>query len=63
MKNFFIFSFNYIMPYQIKKLDNGRFRVKNAKTGEVKAKNTTKLRAQNQVKLLNYLEGKGILKS
>lgn len=51
------------MPYLIKKLDNGRFRVKNAKTGEVKAKNTTKIKAQKQVKLLNYLEGKGILKS
>jgi hypothetical protein len=51
------------MPYQIKKLDNCRFRVKNSKTGEVKAKNTTKIKAQKQVKLLNYLEGKGILKS
>jgi hypothetical protein len=51
------------MPYQIEKLYNGRFRVKNTKTGEVKAKNTTKIKAQKQVKLLNYLEGKGILKS
>ena len=51
------------MPYQIKKLDNGRFKVKDAKTGEVKSKNTTKIKAQKQVKLLNYLEGKGILKS
>jgi len=51
------------MPYQIKKLENGRFKVKDAKTGEVKAKNTTKIKAQKQVKLLNYLEGKGILKS
>jgi len=51
------------MPYTIKKLDNGKFRVKNAKTGEVKAKNTTKVKAQKQVKLLNYLEAKGILKS
>ena len=51
------------MPYQIKKLDNGRFKVKDAKTGEVKAKKKTKIKAQKQVKPLNYLKGKGIVKS
>lgn len=51
------------MPYTIKKKDNGKFQVKNSKTGEVKAKNTTKVKAEKQVKLLSYLEAKGILKS
>ena len=51
------------MPYTIKKKDNGKFQVKNSRTGEVKAKNTTKVKAEKQVKLLSYLEGKGYLKS
>lgn len=51
------------MPFAITKLKNGNFRVKNSKTGEVKAKNTTKGKAEKQVKLLSYLEAKGYLKS
>jgi len=41
------------MPYQISKLSNGKYQVKNKKTGEIKAKSTTHLRAKRQVQFLN----------
>lgn len=43
------------MRYKITKLKKG-FRVKDTKTGQVKANRTTKKKAQNQVKILSSLQ-------
>ena len=43
------------MPYATKKLD-GKFAVVNTETGAVKAKATTKVKAEKQVKLLRGIE-------
>ena len=44
------------MPYIIKKNRNGKYRVINTDTGQFKARNTTKKRAQTQIKLLHFIE-------
>lgn len=44
------------MPYEIIKLRDSKYKVKNAKTGDVLAKGTTKEKAKNQVRLLNAIE-------
>ena len=45
------------MPYKKIKLPNkNKYKVVNKKTGEIKAKNTTKEKADNQIRLLNYVE-------
>lgn len=45
------------MPYKIRKLPNkNRYRVYNARTGEVHAYNTTKKKAERQKRLLEALE-------
>ena len=44
------------MPYAIKKLVDNRYRVINTATKAVKAKGTTKPKAQSQVRLLNAIE-------
>ncbi len=46
------------MPYQIKKLSNGKFQVINKITGKVHAKSTTKTKAKKQIKLMEYLDNK-----
>ena len=46
------------MPYQIIPHGNGKYTVKNIESGKVAAKNTTKAKAEAQVRLLNYLRGK-----
>lgn len=43
------------MPYKIIKLSNNKYQVKNIETNEILAKGTTKIKATNQVKLLNML--------
>lgn len=46
------------MPYQIKKLSNGKYQVKNIDTGQIKAKGTTKKKAEAQVKYLHMIDNK-----
>jgi len=46
------------MPYEIKRLSNGKYQVKNKKTGKIIAKGTTKIKAEKQVRLLEMIEGK-----
>ena len=46
------------MPYIIKPLPNHKFRVINSKTGEIKAKSTTKSKAEGQVKFLEMIHNK-----
>ncbi len=46
------------MPYKIIKKANGRYKVKNLHSGKLVAKNTTKIKAQKQIKLLHYLDSK-----
>ena len=46
------------MPYKIIPHGQGKYTVKNVETGKVAAKNTTKAKAEAQVRLLNYLKGK-----
>ena len=48
----------YRMPYTIKKLSTGKYRVKNKQTGKVHAKGTTKTKAEKQVKLLSMIDKK-----
>jgi hypothetical protein len=51
------------MPYKKIKLPNkNKYKVVNKKTGEIKAKNTTKQKADNQIRLLNYVESKSLKK-
>ena len=40
------------MPYKIIKKPNGKYKVKNLKSGKLVAKNTTKTKAKSQVRLL-----------
>lgn len=47
------------MPYQIVGTGKGRYKVVNKETGAVKAKNTTKSKAQKQVRFLNMIEHGG----
>ena len=45
------------MPYKKIKLPNkNKYKVVNKKTGEIKAKSTSKKKADNQIRLLNYVE-------
>ncbi len=46
------------MPYRIIRKPNGKFKVKNMDSGKIIAKNTTKVKAQKQIKLLHYLDRK-----
>jgi hypothetical protein len=46
------------MPYEIKRLKNGKYRVKNKDTGAIKARGTTKAKAEKQVRFLRYIEHK-----
>ncbi len=46
------------MPYLIKKKNNGKYQVVNIDKNERKAKNTSKTKAEKQVKLLNYIDSK-----
>jgi len=46
------------MPYVMKPLANNKFKVINSNTNEIKAKSTTKTKAQNQIKLLNMIHNK-----
>ena len=46
------------MPYKITKLPNNKYRVTNTQTKRVIAKQTTKTKAQNQIKLINRLKKK-----
>lgn len=45
------------MPYQIKKVKD-KFQVINTQTKKIHAKGTTKVKAENQIKLLKALEKK-----
>ncbi len=52
------------MPYTIRKLPNKRFyRVTNTRTGDIRARRTTKKKAEAQVRLLNSIERKRNRKS
>ena len=44
------------MPLIITRLKNNKYQVKNAITGEIHAKGTTKKKAENQVKLIHLLD-------
>ena len=44
------------MPYRVKPVGGGRYRVVNAETGAIKARRTTRARAQRQVNLLRGRE-------
>ena len=46
------------MPYQIKKNKDGSFRVINIDKKEIKAKRTTKAKAEKQIRLLEYIDAK-----
>jgi hypothetical protein len=47
------------MPYQIRKSrKTGLYTVKNSQTGKIHAKDTTKEKAEAQVRLLESLEGR-----
>jgi hypothetical protein len=48
-----------LMPYKIQPIGKGRYKVVNAATGSVKASNTTKQKAQKQVRFLNMIEHRG----
>ena len=49
------------MPYAIRKLKNGKYRVVNADTGEVHAEETTKEKAEAQIRLMNASEHGGLM--
>ena len=44
------------MPYEIRKLKNQYFQVRNKDTGQIKAKKSTIEKAKKQIKLLNWKE-------
>lgn len=46
------------MVYIIQKKPNGRYRVLNKDTKEVKAKDTTRTKAEKQVRLLYWIDSK-----
>tara|TARA_Y100001963_G_scaffold129563_1_gene184945 strand:+ start:289 stop:447 length:159 start_codon:yes stop_codon:yes gene_type:complete len=46
------------MPYKITKLKNNKYQVKNIQTNKITSKNTTKTKAEKQVKLLDMLDKK-----
>lgn len=46
------------MPYQINRLNNGKYQVKNRITGKIHAKATTKDKAEKQVKLMEWMDAK-----
>jgi len=46
------------MPYEIKKLQNGKFQVINKITKKVHAKGTTLGKAKKQIKLMEYLDNR-----
>jgi hypothetical protein len=43
------------MPYEIEKLDNGKYKVFNSLTGHVFSKKTTLPRAKSQVRYLQFV--------
>jgi hypothetical protein len=44
------------MPYDVRSAGDGKFEVVNSHTGKVKAKHTTKEKAEAQVRLLHMIE-------
>lgn len=46
------------MPYEVTKLPNGKYRVRNKDTGEIKAKGTTKAKAEKMIRLLGWIDSK-----
>tara|TARA_B100000700_G_C15008025_1_gene839555 strand:- start:502 stop:648 length:147 start_codon:yes stop_codon:yes gene_type:complete len=46
------------MPYKITKLKNNKYQVKNLVSKKIVAKQTTKSKAEKQVKLLNMIDRK-----
>tara|TARA_Y100000758_G_C16045840_1_gene419868 strand:+ start:62 stop:208 length:147 start_codon:yes stop_codon:yes gene_type:complete len=44
------------MPYKLIKLPNKKYRVKNVKTNEIKSYETSKKKAENQIRLLNMID-------
>ena len=44
------------MPYQISKVGNNKYQVKNKETGKIHAKGTTKTKALAQVKLMEWID-------
>ena len=47
------------MPYEIRKIKNkNKYQVVNLDTGDIKAKGTTKAKAENMIKVLHMIEGK-----
>ena len=49
------------MPYKIRKLPSGLYRVRSANTGEIKSKATTLDKAKKQIKLLYALNNPGFI--
>lgn len=47
------------MPYKIVPTGKGKYKVVNAATGSVKARSTTKAKAEKQVRFLNMIEHGG----
>ena len=46
------------MPYQINRLSNGKYQVKNKITGKIHARGTTKDKAEKQIKLMEWMDNK-----
>jgi len=46
------------MPYQITKIGNNKYQVKNKITGKIHAKGTTKKKAESQVKLMEWMDNR-----
>ena len=46
------------MPYQISRLSNGKYQVKNKITGKIHARGTTKDKAEKQIKLMEWMDNK-----
>lgn len=46
------------MPWKIIKKPNGRYKVKNLASGKIIAKDTTKAKAEKQIRFLGMIEGR-----
>jgi len=44
------------MPLTITQLKNGKYQVKNKETGKIHSKGTTKIKAEKQVRLINWID-------
>ena len=47
-----------MQPYQITKVGNNKYQVKNKQTGKIHAKGTTKAKAEKQVKLMEWIDNR-----